>query len=126
MKFKMKPEQKTVYTRIDQPIETRKEILNQVISIINILKSYDNIKRLQEEKIRYRNRLEKSMYQLQNVMKRLDDAVPPLNKEIRPFVGKKQVIQRKQPDKKEIKQTPNQRLNQQLQDIQDKLKNIKI
>lgn len=123
----MKPEQKTVYTRIDQPIETRKEILNQVISIINILKSYDNIKRLQEEKIRYKNRLEKSIYQIQNVMKRLDESVPPLNKELKPlFTNKKQVIQRKQPDKKEIKQTHNQRLNQQLQEIQDKLKNIKI
>ncbi|MCX6712042.1 MAG: hypothetical protein NT139_03335 [Candidatus Woesearchaeota archaeon] len=123
----MKPEQKTVYTRIDQPIETRKEILNQVISIINILKGYDNIRRLQEEKIRYKNRLEKSIYQLQNVMKRLDDAVPPLNKELKPFVGKKEVIQRKQlATKKPEKQTHNQRLNQQLQEIQDKLKNIKI
>jgi hypothetical protein len=58
-------------------------------------------------------------------MKRLDDAVPPLNKEIRPFMDKKQITQKKQPTKL-VKQTANQKLNQQLQDIQNKLKNIKI
>lgn len=123
----MKPEQRTVYTRIDQPIQTRKEILNQVVSIINILKSYDNIKRLQGEKLKYRDRLEKNIYQLQNIMKRLDESVPPLNKDLKPLFPKKEISSKKPSDKKEVvKQTHNQRLNQELQEIQEKLKNIKI
>jgi len=126
----MKPEQKTVYTRIDQPIQTRKEILNQVISIINILKGYDQIKRLQEEKLRYKNRLEKNIYQLKNLVKRLDDSIHNLHREFKPLTTKKEIIQKKQISKKDIKQyqqvKPVKRLDQQLQDIQDKLKNIKI
>ncbi len=118
----MKPEQRTVYTRIDQPIQTRKELLNQVISIINILKGYDQVKRLQEEKLRYKNRLEKNVYQLKNLVKRLDDSIPSIHKEIKPLTTKKEITQKKQP----VKQTANTKLNQQLQDIQDKLKNIKI
>ncbi len=81
---------------------------------------------LQEEKLRYKNRLEKSIYQFQNLVKRLDEAVPQLHKEIKPFITKKENAQKKQQPKEAVKQTHHQKLNQELEDIQNKLKNIKI
>ncbi len=116
---------KPVYTPIDKPLSLRKEVLEASLDSITLIKHYEHIKGIKNEKIKIMNELRDHLKETHLSLGHLRRQLPVHHvKENKPKkVIKKQKIEIK---KKPVKIAHVSHLDQELDEIRDKLNQINI
>lgn len=81
-----------VHTKLDEPLNFRKEVLNTALSTAEVLKSLECLDKIEEEKISVRERLQKSLKELGSGIDKFKKSIPPLPRE---FIKKQETVRKR-------------------------------
>lgn len=126
-----KPE--LTYTQIQEPLNVRRSVLEAALYSAEILKSYENLKKIHAEKDAYKRKLKTIINNIKILNNRITEELPELPQEEKPTPFKKPApikppkIEIKIPiKKKEIQPAVKSQLDLELADIKSKLEELKI
>jgi len=126
-----KPE--LTYTQIQEPLTIRRSVLEAALYSAEILKSYENLKKIHAEKDAYKKKLKTIIANIKILNSRITEELPELPQEERPQPVKKPEpikplkVEIKIPIKKKLMQpVAKSGLDLELEDIKSKLENLRI
>jgi hypothetical protein len=117
-------EDKTFFVGIDNPGEVRKDLLGCSKDIIGILKNYDNINSIREEKIGKIMELKKTIAEIKKLNMLLKSKLP--TETVRATSSQKARKVRKKTAKKKGQNNQIKELESELSEIEDRLNNMTI
>ncbi len=70
-----------IHTRIDRPLELRKNILESAIDASDMLKNFDQLKQIVEDKDLFIGQIKQNLNDFTNEVSKLKDILPPIPEE---------------------------------------------
>jgi len=116
-----------IHTRIDEPLDLRKKILESALYATEVLKSSNDFIKFNNDGNLSMNQLKDSLKQLHGELDRLQNILPPLPDEFRRIQSKQRRIEnRPAPLRKEISANDRNNFDSELREIRAKMAKLMI